>query len=543
MQVIYYLDGKKFVTSHSNNDVTIEEKIVDNRKTITLTALKKITLGKAKEVENSHVNFSDRYFLNGYQSWTDSHEYKLAKRLRNIKKSPHIITALYALRSYGDSLFYNYSIKKSHGYDFFYQRGKFESFVINLNYENAYLIIELIKDSKNLYLTSDVENIDLKANQSLVIFDYLLFDSYEKGLAAFKDTFPKKSIEKVFGYTSWYNYFQNINEEIINRDLDALDERFNLFQIDDGYETYVGDWLDVDSKKFPNGLAPIVKKIHDKGYKAGIWLAPFVAETKSKLFNEHKDWFKCKNGKPFKAGGNWSGQYALDLDKKEVREYIEKCLRHYMDMGFDFFKLDFLYAVGLFPSKGKSRCQTQREAYKFLREILQDKLILGCGANIANSIDVFDYMRVGPDVSLEFDDVYYMRLFHRERVSTKVTIQNTIYRSLFDQRLFANDPDVFLLRDENIKMSKEQRKALIKINALFGSVLMTSDDIALYDYEKKQLLSNALTIYKHGRVTHFETQDNSIIVTYEISSDVYKLSYNTKKGILEYDRQISSSVW
>ena len=530
MQVIYYLDGKKFVTSHSNNDVTIEEKIVDNRKTITLTALKKITLGKAKEVENSHVNFSDRYFLNGYQSWTDSHEYKLAKRLRNIKKSPHIITALYALRSYGDSLFYNYSIKKSHGYDFFYQRGKFESFVINLNYENAYLIIELIKDSKNLYLTSDVENIDLKANQSLVIFDYLLFDSYEKGLAAFKDTFPKKSIEKVFGYTSWYNYFQNINEEIINRDLDALDERFNLFQIDDGYETYVGDWLDVDSKKFPNGLAPIVKKIHDKGYKAGIWLAPFVAETKSKLFNEHKDWFKCKNGKPFKAGGNWSGQYALDLDKKEVREYIEKCLRHYMDMGFDFFKLDFLYAAALPEYEGRTRCQVQDQAYKLLRDILKDKLILGCGAHIMNSYGYFDYLRVGPDVSLSFDDIFYMRLFHRERPSTKVTLQNTIFRSFMNERLFANDPDVFLLRDDNIKLSLEQRVALTTINALFGHVLMTSDNISTYDETKKEILKHTLDLFYKSERKSYSIRGHIITIKYFLNNVEHKIQYNVNKG-------------
>ena len=36
---------------------------------------------------------------------------------------------------------------------------------------------------------------------------------------------------------------QDINEKIILRDLDALDSRFELFQIDDGYETFVGDWL------------------------------------------------------------------------------------------------------------------------------------------------------------------------------------------------------------------------------------------------------------------------------------------------------------
>ena len=239
------------------------------------------------------------------------------------------------------------------------------------------MLIELIKDNRNIHLTSDVKGIKLSSGESKAVLDYYFFDSYREGIEQFNICYPKKNIEKLFGYTSWYNYYQNINEEIILRDLNALDSRFNLFQIDDGYETFVGDWLDVDTAKFPNGLKPILDNIHNRGFKAGLWLAPFVAEEKSKLFKEHNDWIKRDSkGKLVKSGGNWSGHYALDLDKQEVRDYIEKCLKHYMDMGFDFFKLDFLYAVGLIPTVGKSRSQTQREAYQFLRNVLKDKLIL-----------------------------------------------------------------------------------------------------------------------------------------------------------------------
>ena len=537
MRITYIKNGKTYITDSSNDDLNIILDDKDNRHIVRLLAKQDIKLVSANEVIPFHVNFKDRYFLNGYQSWTDSHEYSLFKRLRNIKKSPHIISRLFAMRAYGDSYFYKYSIRKSHGYDFFYSKGNYESFIINLNSSIAYLLIELIKDRRSIYLTSDVNGIKLGKSQTIKIFDYYFFDNFEKGLEEFNRRFPKKNIEKLFGYTSWYNYYQNINEEIILRDLNALDTRFNLFQIDDGYETFVGDWLDVDNKKFPNGLKPIVDSIHEKGYKAGLWLAPFVAEEKSKLFNEHKDWIKRNaKGQLVKSGGNWSGHYALDLDKKEVRDYVKECLEHYMEMGFDFFKLDFLYAAGLIPSENKSRSQTQREAYQFLRDVLKDKLILGCGANIANSIDIFDYLRVGPDVSLEFDDVAYMRLFHRERISTKVTIQNTIYRSFFDQRLFANDPDVFLLRDGNIKLNSEQRKALTKINALFGSLLMTSDNIASYQKEQKQILDQSLEIFRHADVVSYETNKGNIKVVYKINEEEHEFLYNTKKGVLVYDR-------
>lgn len=40
------------------------------------------------------------------------------------------------------------------------------------------------------------------------------------------------------------------------------------------------------------GHKPIVDKIHERGFTAGLWLAPFVAEKESKLFKEHQDWIK-----------------------------------------------------------------------------------------------------------------------------------------------------------------------------------------------------------------------------------------------------------
>ena len=537
MRITYLKNGKKYSTRYSNKDLIIETKVINHRTTVKVIALEDITLVEATEWVPFNVNFHDHYFLNGYQSWTDTNEYKLAKRLRNVKKSPHIITKSFALDKYGDSTFYKYSIKKSHGYDVFYSKGREECFIYSLNYECAYLIIELIKDRSDIHLISDINNWKLFRGDEATVFDYYLCYNYEQGLASFHNAYPKREIEKVFGYTSWYNYYQNINEEIILRDLDALDNRFNVFQIDDGYETFVGDWLDVDPAKFPNGLKPIVDKIHSRGYKAGLWLAPFVAESKSKVFKEHKNWFKkTKKGTFVKAGANWSGFYSLDLDNKDAVNYIKKCLTHYMDMGFDFFKLDFLYAVGLDNYDGRTRCMVQGDAYKLLHDTLKDKLILGCGANIINSYLNFDYLRIGPDVSLKFDDIPLMRLFHRERISTKVTLKNTIFRSIFNGHLFGNDPDVFLLRDDNIELSVKQRRALTIINALFGSVLMTSDDIATYDEQKKATLKEALDIFQHAEVTFYETQGKKVAIRYQLNGIEHSFKYNTTKGVLEDER-------
>ena len=533
MNLTYMVSSKIKSTNCSNEDILMIEKKENNHIMLEIKALKEVSLIEANYLTDFKFNKKDLLFFNGYQTWTDSFENNYLKLEHNLYRGKHLIVKKWALDKYGDASFYNYKLDKIHGYDLFYSKGENQAFIYNLNYKNAYLIVEFKRFLKKLELISDISNVSLKEGDSFNVFDFKMFNNYLVGYDSFKKDFSINNCEKIFGYTSWYNYYQNINEDIIKRDLKALDSRFNLFQIDDGYESFVGDWLDIDKNKFPNGLKNIVDEIHNKGLKAGIWLAPFVAEEKSKLFNEHKDWFKrYSNGKFVKCGCNWSGFYALDISKEEVKNYIKECLDYFKNLGFDFFKLDFLYAVGLSLYNNKTRSQVQEEAYQFLKDCLSDKIILGCGATLFNSYKKFDYLRIGPDVSLKFDDVLYMRKMHRERNSTKVTLQNTIYRSFINNIMFNNDPDVFLLRDENLELSKENREALITINSLFGNVLMTSDNIATYDNEKKELVNRALDLFYKSKNKSFKTNKRYIVVSYDLNDVHYNFKYDKKRGKL-----------
>ena len=543
----------RITTNETDKNVIVSVKKTNNKEVITLKAINDIVIHQAEISLDIKFSQTSKFFLNGYQSWTDTKESyitepeKLARRAKRFfktaknndiyGKSKDVLINKFAFDRYGDVLLYDYDKNKLHGYDIFYIKGDKEFFSFNNNYKKAYLIYEVFRKEKKIRLVSDVRKYLIKAGEEFTVFDYSFYDSYELGLKAFYEAFPEKENNKVLGYTSWYNYYQNINESIILRDLDALDERFNLFQIDDGYETFVGDWLDIDPNKFPNGFKEIVNKIHSKGYKAGIWLAPFVAEEKSKLFNEHKEYFKKdKMGNYIKCGGNWSGFYALDIDNKEAMDYVKKCLEYYMELGFDFFKLDFLYAISLPRYYDKTKAMATEMAYKLIRDTLKDKLILGCGALPFASSSYFDFLRIGPDVSLKFDDVWFMRMAHRERISTKITLQNTIYRSIFNRHLFLNDPDVFLLRDDNIELSKKQKEALLVINALFGNVLMTSDNIKNYDDESKELLSYAFELSKNAKDIKYVREGIYIRLSYNINGKVVNTRYNTEKGVLEDGR-------
>ncbi|MBR1780377.1 MAG: alpha-galactosidase, partial [Oscillospiraceae bacterium] len=237
----------------------------------------------------------------------------------------------------------------------------------------------------------------------------------------------------------------------------------------------------------PEGMGEEAALIHEAGYLAGLWLAPFVAETKSAVYREHPDWFLRVRGEKWYCGSNWSGFYSLDIDNPEVQDYLRRVFDRVLhEWGFDLVKLDFLYGAAPFGTREESRAGRMIRAMDFLRELCGDKLILGCGVPLWPAFGKVDYCRIGCDVGLDWNDNPVMQRLHRERISTLHSLHNTIYRRQLSGRAFGNDPDVFFLREDNLKLTEEQKGTLATVNALFGSVLLTSDDPS--DYSAEQLL-------------------------------------------------------
>ncbi len=523
-----------------NEDYKIEELLQDNRRKIDIIPKKEIVLLEAYIDINHHYLKNECLYLNGYQSWTDTREFSIWENVKSIDKLPKSIHEKYHLKQYGDEIFKKYQRHVLHGYTFSYIRNRKTNEATlfgSLNEDNAYLIVNHMVKKGTIRLESDISG--RKISETFHLFDYVtLKGNYLEITKQYLRNFQIKDEKSIKGYTSWYNHYQNINDGVILKNLDGISkENYDLFQIDDGSETFVGDWLDIDQNKFPNGLKPIISKIHEKGLKAGIWLAPLVCEQNSKIYAEHKDYLYLENGEPVPAGCNWSTDYVLDIRKEEVIAYIKKCLNYYIDLGFDFFKLDFLYASALIKDERYTRAELMSYIMGSLRDTLKGKLLLVCGVPLSSSFMRADYARIGPDISLIFNDKFYMRFFHRERISTKVTLVNTIYRSLMDKICFYNDPDVYLLRDDNIKLSQKQKEAIITINHICGSVYMTSDDVSAYTDEKKKLLercqkfigSQILDIRKKGQTIDFD---------FKKDEQSYTVRYSIRKGEIKWIRPL-----
>ncbi|MBQ1630403.1 MAG: alpha-galactosidase [Firmicutes bacterium] len=468
-----------------------------------------------------------RIFMNGYQTWTTCPEYGVTDRERNLRGLPRAIIDRYSLDRYGDSYFDEFPRPAGifHGFSWcWFRDGEQFKLFGSLEEENGYTIFTYDVEQSILTISKDSAGLKVGGMTDLMDIGYYegtqdeVFDRWFEDLGIRKPDVPK-----LYGYSSWYNRYQNIHENEILEDLRGCKDIFSkgdLFQIDDGWEPFVGDWLECDRNKFPSGMRTMAETIHDAGFRAGLWLAPFAAEEKSSLYREHPDWFFKVNGGFWKLGCNWSGFYSLDIDHPEVRDYLTKVFdRVFNEWGFDFVKLDFLYGAAPFGSDTETRAGRMIRALKFLKTLTGDKTVLSCGVPMMPVFGLFDYARIGCDVTLDLDGRPHMQLVHMERPSTLNAVQNMLSRYPLDQRAFGSDPDVFFLRSYNIQLNEDQRLSLATLDALLGSVFLTSDDPARYTDEMKEM---------YRKLRHLSTAtnvrlkvDEKIRISYDLDGETH----------------------
>lgn len=468
---------------------------------LTLIPSRPITLISASLEFWHEYEKNEKFFVNGYQSWTTSGEmsaediYRGTTPLAGVTK----YTKDMAITS-GDYAFTRYESRPGffHSFTYTYLRrgGEFELFG-SLSERNGYTVFYSDMEKHIFSVEKDVEGLTI--SEPYEMFDIVRVvggydEVFEKYFAAMGLP-AKKRIDRLTGYTSWYNYFQKIDENIILRDLKGLSrarESVNIFQIDDGYEPFVGDWLDYNGKDFPNGMKTIADAVHREGYLAGIWLAPFnVQRGKSRILKEHPDWLiRNPDGKPQLGCVAWGGAYTLDIYNPEVREHLKKVFDTVLDdWGYDMVKLDFLYSQCRTPRDNKTRGTIMCEAMDFLRECVGDKIILGCGVPLGPAFGVVDACRISCDVDLSYGGKFYNSMsINNELPSAQNAINNSMFRRHLNGRAFLNDPDVFFLRDHNLTFTWEQKLLLAKINNLFGRVLFVSDDAGEYSEAELEVL-------------------------------------------------------
>lgn len=514
--------------------------ITDSENSIKIVLQSKKPVTNVKLILTYDYKFAsdDRLFLNGYESWTDSKEYFTDDKIQRVG---WLFRKIKNFDCSGDIFIIDRKKNKDllYGFSYSYIRsGDTYRLIGSMGEQNGYTVIKFDTKNDKIHIEKDLEGVTVDGEYlAMEVKTYLggydeVFDNF---FADLKIAPPR--VNHAVGYTSWYNYYTNLSEADIMRDLDAIvanGEKIDIFQIDDGFERAVGDWLELKEGKFSKDLKPIADKIKSHGMKAGLWLAPFNCDKGSHIYRDHKDWLVCdQKGDPICAGINWGGFYTLDIYKEEPRNYIKKVFDVVLnDWGFDMVKLDFLYSTCMQPRYGKSRGQLMCEGMDFLRELVGDKLILGCGVPLMPAFGKVDYCRTGPDVALKWKENCQERKMHRERVSTPNGVNNSIFRRHLDGRAFVNDPDVYFLRSYNVKHNDEQKALLASINKLFGNLLFVSDDVSTYDEKALQRFKQMNADDDIKIIDAKYISDNNIKVLYVINNQDKSFVFNIKTGEL-----------
>lgn len=545
----YKYNGKDLLLAGTSSEyLDADYSVTEDAIKLTLKPKAAVTLKKAWFEFDHEFKDNDKFFANGYQSWTTSREYTKNDIHYGINKLAKMYPFIKLSGTSSDVWFCEDEEKKgvfrSHAYSYI-KNGEDFLFIGSLSEKQGYTIIWADMNGNKLKIEKDIEGVTTDCDYPL--YDVVIlkgtedevFDKYFELMGV-----KKPKIDHLAGYTSWYNYFQKIDQNIIYRDLDAMDpirDHANIFQIDDGYETFVGDWLDPNPEKFPDGMKAVADRIHDKGYMAGIWIAPFSVQIKSRTYREHPDWvIRDEKGKPIIGCVGWGGAYTLDIYNPEVREYI----KHFFDVilndwGYDLVKLDFLYSECMFPRNNKTRGTIMCEAMEFLRECCGDKLILGCGVPLGAAFGLVDACRISCDVDLAYGGKFYNKLHvNNEIPSAQNAMNNSIFRRQLNKRVFVNDPDVFFLRYSNLKFTMEQKYLLGFINHICGDVLFVSDNMEEYADADMDAVKKfyAKSEYKILDANYSDNNKKIIIRLLDKNGDIRIMWFDLATGFGNYEQ-------
>lgn len=121
------------------------------------------------------------------------------------------------------------------------------------------------------------------------------------------------------------NYFNHQMASLKAQATAAAELGIERFVLDDGWfgkrdndTTSLGDW-DIDARKYPEGLKPLVDHVTGLGMQFGIWFEPEMINAVSELYKAHPDWALQIDGRPLLESRN---QLVLDLTRQEVSDYL-----------------------------------------------------------------------------------------------------------------------------------------------------------------------------------------------------------------------------
>lgn len=132
--------------------------------------------------------------------------------------------------------------------------------------------------------------------------------------------------EKLVHFNTWEAMYFDLDLSLLYMLVDhAAEIGVERFVLDDGWfknrhsdQAALGDWY-VDTNVFPDGLGPLIDRVHAVGMEFGLWVEPEMVNPDSDLYRKHPEWALSASPAPNVMFRN---QLVLDLNRQEVHDYL-----------------------------------------------------------------------------------------------------------------------------------------------------------------------------------------------------------------------------
>jgi melibiase-like protein len=320
------------------------------------------------------------------------------------------------------------------------------------------------------------------------------------------------------GWCSWYELFGQVTEADVIANLEfcaaSFDRRFfRYIQIDDGYQRATGDWE--TNAKFPRGHRWLTDQIHAKGFKAGLWVAPFAVTERSGIPAAHPDWLLKSADGPivWDTREDWGGKvYSLDGAHPQVHSWLYELARRVVrDWGYDYLKIDFLHwsTAGESHYGGLTHAEAYRRGLSAIRDGLgTEAFLLGCGAPLQHAVGYVNGMRIGTDVDVSWGGL-------------QAPARAAGLRSFYHRGTWLNDPDCLVVRPP---LSLGEAQVWTSLVALAGGVTLFSDNMPKLPPERVALLQRTLPVAPvAGRPVEAAIAERDVAPAIVAGDDVYRI--------------------
>ena len=321
------------------------------------------------------------------------------------------------------------------------------------------------------------------------------------------------------GWCSWYCFGPRVTAQQVLDNLDVIAKSFpglKYVQIDDGYQSAMGDWL-VTGAAFGGNVRTVLAEIRRRGFEPAIWVAPFVAEEQSAVFQQQPEWFiKDEAGAPLRSDrvtfGGWrrGPWFALDGTHPGVQRHFEDTFRTMRrDWGCTYFKLDANFWGAMHGGRFHDRRATRIDAYRRgMQAILRgagDAFLLGCNHPIWPSAGLVHGSRSSNDIKRSWD-----------RVMT--TARQNLSRNWQNGRMWWNDPDAVVLAGE-----LTDSECVFHATAIYasGGMVLSGDDLTTIPTTRAAMLKKLLP--PTGIAAEFQDQRLEIGIVRLASSRMFCL--------------------